>query len=395
MRESLMTRTLRLVSVLFWTVLASCQGDPIRPEALGPDVEALLAKSSDNTVGIATNLGTLGGPKSWGQAISDAGEVVGAAWRSNCTAAAFCWASSTGMVELPRLAGSVAAPSGWGYSIHANTVVGIGFMDDVRKPAARWTRDANGKWTAHEIGTLVGDDYAYALDLTIDATGAEIVVGYSATLGTPTRAFVWTRADGTPPQEPQALPVGPDAVRSSARSVNRSRTIAGYVSDASNVSRAVVWKWNGATWETAQILPQLPGYAGHQAFAINDNGVIVGRADSPDGKIRHAVRWEPAGGDYVIHDDIGGLGGPLVEAHGINNCGQVVGSSKISSQGDWRGFVWRAGKGITELGAVSGYSASYANDINDAQPPAVAGYSSAPNGNTRAVRWQLPDSYSC
>jgi probable HAF family extracellular repeat protein len=75
--------------------------------------------------------------------------------------------------------------------------------------------------------------------------------------------------------------------------------------------------------------------------------------------------------------DLGTLGGsgPVV-AQGINDSGQVVGTSYTAS-GFFHAFLWQSGSGMQDLGALGGGN-SQANGINDGGQ--VVGTSSTASG---------------
>src|SRR5712692_5455338 len=69
-----------------------------------------------------------------------------------------------------------------------------------------------------------------------------------------------------------------------------------------------------------------------------------------------------AAAGYAIVD-VGTLGGASSEATGVNNSGQVVGSSTTAA-GATHGFLY-AGGAMTDLGTMIGGSSSHATGIND------------------------------
>jgi probable HAF family extracellular repeat protein len=103
-------------------------------------------------------------------------------------------------------------------------------------------------------------------------------------------------------------------------------------------------------WEndTAFELPNL-GHDGNAAYAINDHGQAVGYVSTTDGTTIVASLW-PNG----VHSAVTNLGilpgDGAAFATGINNRGQVVGST-FNSSGWSRGFVWQDGV-MTDLNTL-------------------------------------------
>jgi probable HAF family extracellular repeat protein len=110
---------------------------------------------------------------------------------------------------------------------------------------------------------------------------------------------------------------------------------------------------------------------------INNAGQVVGRAFSADQEIfpptdpeyfSRAFLWVPGQGMV----DLGDLGGGHSIAYAINDAGQVVGRSWLSTAipdygFPYRAFLWTSGQGIRSLGTLStGPSASVAYGINEA-----------------------------
>ena len=134
-------------------------------------------------------------------------------------------------------------------------------------------------------------------------------------------------------------------------------------------------------------LGTLPGGAFSEAYALNDQGQVVGRSGTASGSI-HAFLWED--GTMV---DLGALpGGNYSEAYGINKFGQVVGMSFTGGPGCAPGsssscshaFLWDRGT-MTDLGVIGGPISS-ALDINDRGE--IVGLSTTDSGEYHAVLWR-------
>ena len=94
------------------------------------------------------------------------------------------------------------------------------------------------------------------------------------------------------------------------------------------------------------------------ASAINNVGQVVGAATTSTGD-QHAFLFQG-----TTMSDLGTLGGSTSKANAINNYAQIVGSSTLAN-GQTRAFVYYNGA-MTDLGAVGlGAQSSTANGIND------------------------------
>jgi uncharacterized membrane protein len=67
---------------------------------------------------------------------------------------------------------------------------------------------------------------------------------------------------------------------------------------------------------------------------INDDGLIVGNLDQPDGSALRGVLWET--GEPIVLES---LGGNETRAEGIDSHGRIVGKS-LTREGDWRACIW-------------------------------------------------------
>ncbi|MCC6781438.1 MAG: DUF3466 family protein [Planctomycetes bacterium] len=102
-------------------------------------------------------------------------------------------------------------------------------------------------------------------------------------------------------------------------------------------------------------------FANSTAADVNDLGQVVGTTTrySTLGYGRAFV-WTQAAGMV----NLGTLGGSASYAYAINRHGLVVGESFVSSGGR-RAFAWQAGAAMRDLGALPGHAWSTANDVNE------------------------------
>ncbi len=151
------------------------------------------------------------------------------------------------------------------------------------------------------------------------------------------------------------------------------------------------------TWQNGKVreLPTYPGDPDGVAYAINDNGQVVGSTGTckdfnPALQLSiqplHPRLWEPDG----TVKDLGSLGGT---GHGfanlainLNNLGHVVGLSDLAGDTVNHAFLWTHEKGMQDLGTLPGDIGSGAIAINDADE--IVGLSLDADFNPRAFVWQ-------
>jgi probable HAF family extracellular repeat protein len=181
------------------------------------------------------------------------------------------------------------------------------------------------------IALLPGDNCGQAFG--INKSGH--VAGYSSG-SNGTRAFLWKRRAGA-----RNLGSLPGGNHSKALEVNDSDQVVG-TSGSPSGDRAVLWTNTGLIRD----LGTLPGDTSSEAIAINNAGDIVGYSKGPPGL--RAFRWTAGNG----MQNLGVLpGANTSRALDINDSGDVVGSSGTSS-GD-RAFIWTQAEGMKDLNSAA------------------------------------------
>jgi len=253
---------------------------------------------------------------------------------------------------------------GIGHGInHAGAIAGAAVPpNNADLHAAIWRRSITS-----DLGTLGGPNSNTAEEQVIN--DREVVAGFSDT-STPDPngedfcffatnlvclPFLWSKGALTP------LPTF-GGTNAQASGINNRGEVVG-VSETPNVDacspnflqvEAAVW-WDGLISE----LPPLPGDPDGVAFAINDDGDVIGISGCATGVI-HAVVWRRG-----APIDLGSLGGEMFNIPGgINNRGQIVGQSDLAGDTTHHAFSWDKGV-MTDLGTLAGYGASVGNGINN------------------------------
>jgi probable HAF family extracellular repeat protein len=307
-----------------------------------------------------------------GVAINDAGQVAGT---QNPTqnpelgpSRAMLYTPGAGVQDLGTLGGTMSVA----YALNElGQVVGYSTTETGARHAFRWTPGVG----MQDLGTVDGGTASIARG--INDRGE--VVGQNVLPRTDARepqthAFLWTPAGGM--QDLGAL--GGGLTSSIAFDVNNAGQVVGRSYSADQIvspptdpeffSRAFLW----SPGQGMQDLGALSG--GHAvAYAINDAGQVVGKSwlstssPPPYGPNLRAVLWEPGNG---IHD-LGGLwNGPYNgAAYGINEAGQVVGESDLGiaflDGFPLQAFLWTAADGMEALSPTTGLTT--ARDINNHQ----------------------------
>jgi probable HAF family extracellular repeat protein len=92
---------------------------------------------------------------------------------------------------------------------------------------------------------------------------------------------------------------------------------------------------------------------------LNNNGQVTGTSDvTRDGTVQHAFLWERG-----QLQDLGTFGGDFSSAHWIDDSGEVVGDATTKNNGLLRAARWKSGH-MTNLGALNGDPCSFAVGSN-------------------------------
>jgi probable HAF family extracellular repeat protein len=144
----------------------------------------------------------------------------------------------------------------------------------------------------------------------------------------------------------------------------------GFSDLSNNQQRAFIWS-SGTAMRNLGLLHASDGYS--TANGVNSSGQVVGASGD------FAFLWQSGSG----MQDLGNLGGVGTIAYGINNLGDVVGSSN-TSDGSTHAFFWTASSGMQDIGNLGIGSIAYA--INDSEQ--VAGMYTLSDGKTvHAFEW--------
>jgi uncharacterized membrane protein len=269
----------------------------------------------------------------WVSSLSQSGAVA-AGVNSPTPTVAFTWTAAGGRDDFGIQSGSPHWTTAQGLSSDGTVVVG--HMDV--QPIRAYRRIGNGP--LENLGVLPGPyTRSYASGVSGDGT---IVVGRAeynpSSTSLVTQAVRWTSQTAM-----QGLGwLRPGHFRSESNAISRDgSTVVGW-SNSFGVQEAFVWR-EGAGM---QGLPLLPGATIPEsvAEAVNADGtVIVGRALNAEGRSR-AVRWTSLGAE-----NLGVLPGALTSyAYAVNDDGTVIGGScPIFPQ--QVAFVWTATSGMVRL----------------------------------------------
>jgi len=273
-------------------------------------------------------------------------------------------APSVTITDLGTLGGTNSDATGINAS---GQVVGYSELPGGTTHAFLWQ---NGTMT--DLGTL-GGTHSYASGI----NSAGQIVGRSFTTGGVEHAFLWQNGTMTDVSWPATG--GPDiGVTSSANGINDTGLIVGHAWSAQLGSFAFLYQI-GSGWSSLN--PS--GFSA--AYGVNNAGQVAGGSQFSGYQLEHAFFWPGS-----LMTDLGTLPGDnYSDAYGIDSKGLVVGRSGNSNASTVRGFIWKKGNGMTDLGSLSSqYPYSVAYGIFDGQVVGTTSRDPVDGGGLTGFLWQ-------
>ena len=345
-----------------WDIMVHMRGLTVKRAWIEAMVLVLVSGMGGICLGVqytVTDLGPNGSNDGAVTGINNNGQVVGyTSIDYYAPMRAFLWTASGGMQNL-------ATPPG-AFSTYATGINNSGQI-------AGYVYDTNGStssaylWTTsggmQDLGTLF-----YQIScVTTGINNSGEVVGWSQGSGPPTNGFTWTATDGM-----QFLGLGTLSGTFYPHAINNSGHVAGGMYN----DNGFLWAPGlpGSLYDSGLFdlgaLPLDPdGGNASVAFGVNDSDQVVGDSHTtgPFNASWHAFLWTVSGGMQDL-GTLGGLGGGVSRANGINNNGQVVGWSSNNSSGN-SAFLYTATGGMQDLNDLidpnSGLFLENAEAIND------------------------------
>src|SRR6266542_2182295 len=372
-RQNMTTQliTKRGSELLFVVLLGLCYGAALAP-AHAQRPEATKAKMQYEV----SNLPDFGGTSSGGNSINDQSWVAGYSRLPDQTRHATLWRNGL-LSDLGTLGGPNSSVT-WNVKNTAGIIVGISQTADPEPLGEAWSSaffystpnnvgyiNLGFVWENNQMRGLPnfpGGNNGFATG----ANNLGQVVGWAENgVHDPTccctqvlqfRPAVWTLG---PPDQIQDLPMFPGDTSGAATAINDNGQIVGIsgICDQAvgrhTAKHAVLWE-NG----TVTDLGNLGAQWWNTPTAINQRGDIVGFAGDPafvDGDILHAFVWTRENGIRPLKPLKGRTPKHVYsEAYGINELGQIVGTSCDADFVDCRAVIWDQGTYPTDLNDFKG-----------------------------------------
>jgi probable HAF family extracellular repeat protein len=369
-------KSTKLTQILAASVLFLVRGDLMTAQ------ESPLGKKPGHPRYRVVDLGTLGGPFSYGAANGDGGRLLNDAgvvssyadttlpdpnapdlcFDADCLVAhAYRWRHGV-MKDLGTLADThsslAASINDRGWSLGASQT---GLIDPLfglpQNRAVLWTRRR-----MINLGTIPGG--SESIGISVNNAGQAVGISDNGVpdpfsmfgLGVQMRTFLWQK--GTL-QDIGSLG-GPDALPGPGCDNQRPGVIVGvsYTSFTPNPSTGIPTQ-NPFLWDNGT-MTDLGNLGGTFNFGqcTNSRGDVIGQSTLPGDQVTHAFVWHRG-----KMKDLGTLGGDNSEAIWINDAGDIVGSADLPAPDIHDAVRWRHGR-ILDLGTVGDDACSRGRAIN-------------------------------
>lgn len=290
-----------------------------------------------------TDLGTLGGSQSFAYAVNDAGEVVGQSWLTGDVSSHSFLYSNGKMTDLYPLNSQSLQTVGPTSINNAGQIASGVIVGGVYVPAILNSR--TGQVTL--VGTLGGvTSYGFnGVATAINNVGN--AVGYSYIDGINRHAFLYSNNVITD--------IGSFGGYSAALAINDEGVIVGFASDqVSGVAHAFIYS-NGVM---TNIHPTTESYS----RGVNNQGQVVGQFLTADQRAFHAFLYSQG-----TFSDLGLAGSAETVAFAINDQGQIVGITAIRRNKQYA-FIYENGQ-LIDLNSLIppdfGWALTWAFDVNN------------------------------
>ena len=335
---------------------------------------------------VVTDLGTLGAPLgSAAYAINDEGQVVGNSVNSAGYRDPFLWTPKTPngtsgtMQDLGGLGGDAGSADGINNS---GQVVGYSLTPSYDQHAFLWTPGGTagppGNTQMEDLSAWAGSGSYVKSATGINSSGQITGDVYYLSTGA-VISYLWspTTPNGANGSLQTLGTLSPNASGSLAYGTNNSGQVVGFSPLSPNgtpnppETPAYLWTPGGTAGPSSnpqmENLGTLTGSGNAVATAVNNDGWITGHSTNSSGETVPFL-WKPATPNGTTGEmiDLGSLGGSQSYGYGINDSGQIVGSSTLSN-GAPDAFIYQNGS-MTDLNTLipadSGWHLVAATGIN-------------------------------